>query len=95
VDLLSWLRLVIALSGACVAAHGVWILITAAPRAAINARSDGGLYYLCFGLALALLALGQLWNGLQQTLPAAAVFIVTAVLIGLGLRYRPRRDKRL
>ena len=97
-DLMSWLRLIIALGGAGVAAYGAWILITGrAPRGdqrAFRRRTDAGLYYLCFGLALALLALGQLWNEHRQTLPAAAALVATIVLIGLGIRYRPRRDKQ-
>ncbi len=40
------------------------------------------------------LALGQLWNEHRQTLPAAAALVATIVLIGLGIRYRPRGDKR-
>src|SRR5262245_54382173 len=97
-DLMSWLRLIIAASAAGVASYGVRILITGrAPRGeqrAFRRPTDAGLYYLCFGLALALLTLGQLWNEHHQTLPAAATLIATVVLIGLGIRYRPRRDKR-
>jgi hypothetical protein len=96
--LMSWLRLMIALAGAGVAAYGAWILITGrAPRGdqrAFRRRTDAGLYHLCLGLALALLALGQLWNEHRQTLPAAAALVATIVLIGLGIRYRPRRHKR-
>jgi hypothetical protein len=88
----------IALAGAGVAAYGAWILITGrAPRGdqrAFRRRTDAGLYHLCLGLALALLALGQLWNEHRQTLPAAAALVATIVLIGLGIRYRPRRHKR-
>ena len=97
-DLVSWLRLIVAMSGTGVAIFGVWILITGRPprgdQRAFRRRTDAGLYYLCFGLAYALLALGQLWNEHHQTLPAAATLIAAVVLIGLGIRYRPRRDKR-
>lgn len=95
---MSWLRLIIALGGAGVAVYGVWILVTGrAPRGdqrAFRRPTDAGLYYLCFGLALALLALSQLWNEHHQTLPTAASLIAVMVLIGLVIRYRPRKDKR-
>jgi hypothetical protein len=97
-DLLSWLRLVVALGGAGGAVYGGWILKTGrasrGDQRAFRRRTDAGLYYLCSGLALVLLALGQLWNEHHQTLPAAAALIAIMVMIGLVIRYRPRRDKR-
>jgi hypothetical protein len=97
-DLMSGLRLIIVASGVGVAVYGVWILITGralrGEQRAFRGRTDAGLYHLCFGLALALLALGQIWNEHHQTLPAAATLIAIVALIGLGIRYRPRRDKR-
>jgi hypothetical protein len=96
-DLMSWLRLIVALGGAGMAIYGVWILITGrAPRSdqrAFRRPTDAGLYHLCFGLALALLALSQLWIEHHQSLPTAAALIATVVLIGLVIRYRPRQDK--
>jgi hypothetical protein len=98
VDLVSWLRLVVALGGAGIAAYGVWILITGRParrdQRAFRRRTDAGLYYLCIGLALALLALSQLWNEHHQRLLTAVALIATMVLIGLVIRYRPSQDKR-
>jgi hypothetical protein len=97
-DLMSWLRLIIVLGGAGVAIYGVWILITGrAPRSdqcAFRRPTDAGVCYVCFGLALALLVLSQLWNEHHQTLSAAAALIVAVMLIGLVIRYRPRQDKR-
>ena len=95
---MSWLRLIIAMSGAGVAFRGVWILITGRlPRGdqrTFRRATNAGLYYLCSGLALALLALGQLWIEHHQTLLTAAALIATMVLIGLIIRYRPRKDDR-
>jgi endo-1,4-beta-D-glucanase Y len=97
-DLMSWLRLIIALSGAGAAAYGAWILTKGrVPRGnqrSFRRRTDAGLYYLCFGLALALLALGQLWTEHRQTPLAAAALVAAMVLTGLCIRYRPRRNKR-
>ena len=97
-DLVSWLRLIVAVGGAAGATYGLRILMTGrAPRSdqrAFRRSTDAGLYHLCLGLALALLALSQLWNEHHQTLPAAAALIATTVLIGLVIRYRPRQDKR-
>jgi hypothetical protein len=98
VDLMSWLRLIVALGGASGAIYGVWILITGrAPRSgqrSFRGPTDAGLYHVCFGLALALLALSQLWNEHHQILLTAGALIATVVLIGLVIRYRPRQDKR-
>jgi uncharacterized membrane protein len=97
-DLMSWLRLIVALGGTSVAIYGAWILITGrAPRSgqrSFRGPTDAGLYHVCLGLALALVALSQLWNEHHQILLAAAALIATVVLVGLIIRYRPRQDKR-
>jgi hypothetical protein len=97
-DLMSWLRLIVALGGASVAIYGVWILITGrAPRSghrSFRGPTDAGLYHVCFGLAVALLAPSQLWNEHHHSLLTAAALIAIVVLIGLVIRYRPRQDRR-
>jgi hypothetical protein len=90
--LVSWLRLIVALGGAGAAAYGVWILVAGrasrGDQRAFRRLTDAGLYYLCFGLALALLALSQVWNEHHLRLLTAAALIATMVLMGLGIRYR-------
>lgn len=97
-DLVPWLRLIVTLGGASVAIYGVWILKTGrAPRRGhrtFRGPTDAGLYHVCFGLALALLQLGQLWSDHHQHLLATVALIATAVLTGLVIRYRPRQDRR-
>jgi hypothetical protein len=98
-DLTSWILFGITLSLAGVGMlYGLGILVTGratrGDRRAFRRLADAGLFYLSFGSALALLSLGGLWSRHGQTLLAGATLIVTVVLIGLVIRYRPRRARR-
>jgi hypothetical protein len=97
-DLVSWLRIVCGLAGAVLAIYGVVIVVTGrarrADRRAFRRVTDAGLYYLCFGSTLALLMVGQFGSEHHQPLLAGAAIVVAAVLLGLAIRYRLRRDKR-
>lgn len=96
-DLLSWLRLIVVLVGAGAAVYGVWILVTGraarGDQRAFRRSTDAGRYYLCFGSALAFVALSQLLNERHQRLLAGVALIGTVVLLGLAVRYRPRDRK--
>lgn len=98
-DLTSGLLVLVSAVGAGVAVYGVSILVTgrATPgdRRAFRRLAEGGRYYLCFGLALALMASGSLLNRHGQTAVAMVALLVAIVLTGLAvIRYRPRRSRR-
>jgi hypothetical protein len=99
-DLTSWILFAATLGAASVVTlYGLGVLVTGratrGDRRAFRRMTDAGLYYLCFGLALALLVVAGLWNRYGQTLLAGAALIVTVVLAGLAIiRYRPRQAKR-
>jgi hypothetical protein len=98
-DLGLWLSLTGGALGLGVAIYGAEILVTGratrGDQRVFRRLADAGLYYLCFGLALALLVLSQLWNENDQSLPAVVTLIIAMVLGGLAvIRYRPRRNKR-
>jgi hypothetical protein len=97
-DLWSWLGLTTALVGVAAAVYGAAILLTGralrGDQRAFRRLKDAGFYYLCFGMALTLLVSGVLWIRHHQTLPAVAALVVTIVLAGLVIRYRPRRSKQ-
>lgn len=97
-DLVSWLGLLVGLGGASAAIYGAVILFTGratrGDRRVFRRMKDAGLYYLCSGLAMTLLASSVLWNEHHQSLPALVALIGTMALAGLVIRYRPRKDKQ-
>jgi cytochrome bd-type quinol oxidase subunit 2 len=96
-DLMSWLELLTGVVGVAVATYGAVILLTGRParadRRAFRRTRDAGLYYACFGLALALLVLSTVCNQHGQSLLAAVVLVGTMALVGLAVRFRPRQNK--
>jgi hypothetical protein len=98
-DLTSWLGLIAGLGGAAVATYGVVALLTGrltrGDRRAFRSTKEGGLYYLCFGLALALVAVSGVANARGWPWLAVVGIIGTLVFVGLAAtRYRPRRGAR-
>ena len=95
----SWLLgLLATVIGAAVAIYGAAVLLTGRAtlrdRRAFVRMKDVGPYYLCFGLALTLITLGVLLNQHHQPLLAVVALISAMTLAGLGVHYRPRRDKQ-
>jgi hypothetical protein len=98
-DLVSWLELLTGAGGATVAIYGMAILLTdraaRSDRRAFGRTKDAGRYYLCFGLALVLIVLSNVWNGHHQSLLTVGALIGAVALVGLAaIRYRPRRKRR-
>lgn len=98
-DLISWLLLIVGAVGVGVAIYGWRILVTGramcGDEQAFRRREDAGPYYLCFGLALALLASGSLLGLHANATLAVAPAVVAMVLIGFAtIRYRPRSKRR-
>ncbi len=95
-NLRFWLELLTGMVGVAVASYGAVILLTGrvarGDRRAFRRTRDAGLYYACFGLALTLLVLSTLCNQHNQLLAALAL-AGTMVLVGLAVRFRPRRDE--
>ena len=84
-ELLSWAA---AAAGAAVALYGAWILVTgrATERAlrAFRSVTEVGLYALCTGTGLVLLALGSLFDQI-------VLLCLALLLCGLAfVKYRPR-----
>jgi hypothetical protein len=94
----SWIGIVPAVAGAAVAGYGVVILVTGrVARVDLRAFGDpkrAGLYYLCFGSALATLMASVLGNAAHASVLAAGGLVVSLGLVVLALRYRPRRKRR-
>jgi hypothetical protein len=96
-DLTSWLGLLTAMSGVAIAIYGGVMLLTGRPargdRRAFLRTKDAGLYYGCLGLTLTLLVLSTAFNKHGQSLLAGVALVGTTVLLGLAVRFRPRKDK--
>ncbi|MET0414887.1 MAG: hypothetical protein ABW022_02550 [Actinoplanes sp.] len=96
---LGWLRILIVLVGAGVAAYGCYVLVTGRPseraRAAFRSTRDAGMYPLCSGLGLVFLGLGQVAAD-ADSLPIGVAFgalLLALVFGGLAfVRYRPRKN---
>jgi hypothetical protein len=98
-DLLWWLRLIVAVMGVGLAIYGIGILVTGrAPRRtqrAFRRLTDAGLYAVCSGTALVLLTLANVLIMRTQKLLAIMSLVVSMLLVGLAaIRYRPRQEKR-
>lgn len=91
--------LIVGAVGLGVATYGWRILVTGramrGDEQAFRRRADAGPYYLCFGLALALLASGSVLGLHTNAALAIAPAVVAMVLIGFAtIRYRPQSKRR-
>lgn len=93
-----WYALVVGAIGVGLVVYGATILVTGRAtrhdQRKFRRLTDAGLFYLCFGLALAVLASGGLLKLYNHPGLAFAAQAVALVLVFLSDRYRPRRDKR-
>ena len=81
------------------AIYGAVVLLTGrlmrSDRRVFRQTKQAGLYYLCFGLALALVTMSGVVNARGWSVLAIVGLIVGLVFVGLAaIRYRPRRDTR-
>lgn len=96
--ILLWLRIAVLLAGGGLAAYGCVVLATGRlserSRAAFRSTRDAGMYPLCSGIGLILLALGQLANNAESLPFVVSLGATTLAVAFMGLafiRYRPRR----
>ncbi|MCA2219054.1 hypothetical protein [Jidongwangia harbinensis] len=94
-----WLRVAVLLAGSSLAAYGCYVLATGRlsdrSRASFRSTSDAGMYPLCSGVGLMLLAGGQFASQIESRSIVLTLGATALALVFMGLaffRYRPRRS---
>ena len=98
-DFLFWLRIAVLLAGSSLAAYGFYVLITGRlsdrSRASFRSIRDAGMYPICSGMSLVLLALGQFVSHADTTLSfvlSLSATVLALIFMGFAVvRYRPRK----
>lgn len=96
--ILFWLRMAVLLVGGGLAAYGCYVLVTGRlshrSRATFRSTRDAGMYSLCSGMSLVLLALGQFASQAESFSFVLTLSATVLALLFMGLafvRYRPRQ----